>query len=95
MTAAGDTAVDWTRERWVQAGEWRVRWREAGEKERLWIVSPYFVPDTKRISELLGELRSRNVHLAIVLDQSGSMRGSRLANAKADAQVCCVDPALE
>lgn len=31
MTAAGDAAVDWTRERWVQAGEWRVRWREAGD----------------------------------------------------------------
>lgn len=30
MTAEGDAAVDWARERRVQAGAWRVRWREAG-----------------------------------------------------------------
>jgi putative hemolysin len=36
---------------------------------------PYFVPDTKRISELLGELRTRNVHLAIVLDEFGGTEG--------------------
>ncbi|MGQ0814209.1 MAG: hemolysin family protein [Gemmatimonadota bacterium] len=35
----------------------------------------YFVPDTKRISELLAELRSRNVHLAIVLDEFGGTEG--------------------
>ncbi|HET9439188.1 MAG TPA: hemolysin family protein [Longimicrobiales bacterium] len=36
---------------------------------------PYFVPDTKRISELLAELRSRSVHLAIVLDEFGGTEG--------------------
>jgi len=36
---------------------------------------PYFVPDTKRISELLAELRSRNVHLAIILDEFGGTEG--------------------
>ena len=36
---------------------------------------PYFVPDTKRISELLAELRTRNVHLAIVLDEFGGTEG--------------------
>jgi putative hemolysin len=36
---------------------------------------PYFVPDTKRISELLVELRTRNVHLAIVLDEFGGTEG--------------------
>jgi CBS domain containing-hemolysin-like protein len=36
---------------------------------------PYFVPDTKRISELLAELRARNVHLAIVLDEFGGTEG--------------------
>lgn len=36
---------------------------------------PYFVPDTKRISELLGELRTRNVHLAIILDEFGGTEG--------------------
>jgi putative hemolysin len=35
----------------------------------------YFVPDTKRISELLAELRTRNVHLAIVLDEFGGTEG--------------------
>ena len=36
---------------------------------------PYFVPDTKRISELLAELRTRNVHLAIILDEFGGTEG--------------------
>lgn len=36
---------------------------------------PFFVPDTKRISELLAELRTRNVHLAIVLDEFGGTEG--------------------
>jgi CBS domain containing-hemolysin-like protein len=36
---------------------------------------PYFVPDTKRVSELLAELRTRNVHLAIVLDEFGGTEG--------------------
>jgi CBS domain containing-hemolysin-like protein len=36
---------------------------------------PYFVPDTKRISELLAEFRSKNVHLAIVLDEFGGTEG--------------------
>jgi putative hemolysin len=36
---------------------------------------PYFVPDTKRISELLAELRTRSVHLAIVLDEFGGTEG--------------------
>lgn len=38
MTAAGDAAVAWARERWVQAGEWRVRWREAGDGDALVLV---------------------------------------------------------
>lgn len=36
---------------------------------------PYFVPDTKRISELLAELRTRNAHLAIVIDEFGGTEG--------------------
>lgn len=36
---------------------------------------PYFVPDTKRISELLAELRTRNVHLAVILDEFGGTEG--------------------
>ncbi len=36
---------------------------------------PYFVPDTKRVSELLAELRMRSVHLAVVLDEFGGTEG--------------------
>ena len=39
------------------------------------IREPYFVPDTKRISELLAELRTRNVHLAVILDEFGGTEG--------------------
>ncbi|HET9986494.1 MAG TPA: hemolysin family protein [Longimicrobiales bacterium] len=36
---------------------------------------PYFIPDTKPVSDLLTELRSKNVHLAIVLDEFGGTEG--------------------
>lgn len=36
---------------------------------------PFFVPDTKRISQLLAELRTRNVHMAIILDEFGGTEG--------------------
>jgi CBS domain containing-hemolysin-like protein len=36
---------------------------------------PYFVPDTKRIGELLPELRTKSVHMAIVLDEFGGTEG--------------------
>lgn len=36
---------------------------------------PFFVPDTKRVNELLAELRTRNVHLAIILDEFGGTEG--------------------
>jgi len=39
------------------------------------IREPFFVPDTKRVGELLAELRQRNVHLAIVLDEFGGTEG--------------------
>lgn len=40
------------------------------------IVRPaYFVPGTKLVSELLQELRSQKVHLAIVLDEYGGTHG--------------------
>lgn len=35
----------------------------------------YFVPETKRIADLLRELRSRKVHMAIVADRSGGTAG--------------------
>jgi putative hemolysin len=36
---------------------------------------PHFVPDSKRIGELLSELRAKSVHMAIVLDEFGGTEG--------------------
>ncbi len=36
---------------------------------------PYFVPDTKRVHEILAEFRRQSVHLAIVLDEFGGTYG--------------------
>jgi CBS domain containing-hemolysin-like protein len=36
---------------------------------------PYFVPETKKVSELLREMQQRRVHIAIVLDEYGSTAG--------------------
>ena len=37
--------------------------------------TPFFVPETKRIAELLGEMRSRRAHLAIAIDEYGGTAG--------------------
>ena len=36
---------------------------------------PYFVPETKKVAELLREMQRRRVHIAIVLDEYGSTAG--------------------
>jgi putative hemolysin len=36
---------------------------------------PYFVPDTKKVDELLQDLQQRRVHLAIVVDEYGGTAG--------------------
>jgi CBS domain containing-hemolysin-like protein len=36
---------------------------------------PYFVPETKKIDELLKELQVRKVHMAVVLDEYGGFAG--------------------
>ncbi|HJP66195.1 MAG TPA: hemolysin family protein, partial [Actinomycetota bacterium] len=36
---------------------------------------PYFVPETKKVSDLLREMQGRRVHIAIVLDEYGSVAG--------------------
>jgi CBS domain containing-hemolysin-like protein len=36
---------------------------------------PYFVPETKDLAALLGEFRRTNQHMAIVVDEYGSMQG--------------------
>lgn len=35
----------------------------------------YFIPETKKVSELLRELRNRKVHMAIVIDEYGTTAG--------------------
>jgi len=36
---------------------------------------PYFVPETKKIKDLLNELRSRKSHLAVIVDEYGGTAG--------------------
>lgn len=36
---------------------------------------PYFVPDSKRLDSLLREMKSRRVHIAIVVDEYGGVSG--------------------
>ncbi len=36
---------------------------------------PYYVPETKKVEELLREFRSRRVHIAIVIDEYGGTSG--------------------
>jgi len=36
---------------------------------------PYFVPDSKRIDSLLREMKSRRVHIAVVIDEYGGVSG--------------------
>jgi putative hemolysin len=36
---------------------------------------PYFVPETQRVSALLREMQKENVHMAIVIDEYGSVAG--------------------
>ncbi|HDJ34164.1 MAG TPA: gliding motility-associated protein GldE [Bacteroidetes bacterium] len=36
---------------------------------------PYFVPETKRINDLLAEFQSKKIHMAIVIDEYGGTQG--------------------
>jgi putative hemolysin len=47
---------------------------EAVEIEEL-LRAPFFVPETKDLAVLLGEFRRTNQHMAIVVDEYGSMQG--------------------
>lgn len=37
--------------------------------------TPYFIPESKKVNDLLGELQSRRVHIAIVVDEYGGTAG--------------------
>ena len=49
--------------------------RRAGFEMRAVMRPPYFVPETKPVSDILSELRQQSVHLAIVLDEFGGTYG--------------------
>jgi len=36
---------------------------------------PYFIPEAKKVDELLGEMQKRRVHMAIVVDEYGGVAG--------------------
>ncbi|NPV59000.1 MAG: HlyC/CorC family transporter [Actinobacteria bacterium] len=48
---------------------------ESDVKPRDLLREAYFVPETKRVSELLTELRTLTIHMAIVLDEYGGTSG--------------------
>jgi len=41
------------------------------------MYEPYFVPESKKIDELLKELQVKKQHMAVVLDEYGSFAGHR------------------
>jgi putative hemolysin len=50
----------------------------AGQGERplqSLLREPFYIPGTKRVGELLGELRAHTVHMAVVLDEFGGTEG--------------------
>jgi CBS domain containing-hemolysin-like protein len=51
-------------------------WKEAEEvKVKDLMRSPYFVPESKRVSDLLHEFQKKKVHMAIVVDEYGGVSG--------------------
>ena len=48
---------------------------ESDVRPREFLREAYFVPETKRVSELLTELRTLTIHMAIVLDEYGGTAG--------------------
>jgi CBS domain containing-hemolysin-like protein len=52
-------------------------WGKCGEEiplERM-MRQPYFIPETKRLEELLKEFKEKRVHMAIVVDEYGGLSG--------------------
>ncbi len=52
-------------------------WREGGEKESLKeLLRPaYFVPEAKKVDELLAEMQVRRIHMAVIVDEYGGVAG--------------------
>jgi len=53
-------------------------WRAGNNEEkslRSFLREAYFVPEAKKVDELLAELQSRRVHMAVVVDEYGGVAG--------------------
>ncbi len=50
-------------------------WGESDVEARDLVRPPYYIPETKKISAVLAELRRRKSHLAIVVDEYGGTAG--------------------
>lgn len=52
-------------------------WREGNQKAKLnELLRPaYFVPEAKKVNELLAELQAQRIHMAIVVDEYGGVAG--------------------
>jgi CBS domain containing-hemolysin-like protein len=54
-------------------------WRDgngSGDDIRSLLREPYFVPEAKKVDELLAEMQHRRVHMAIVVDEYGGVAGA-------------------
>ncbi|MEN8174041.1 MAG: hemolysin family protein, partial [Chloroflexota bacterium] len=49
--------------------------KEQRDIKRDFLRKPYFVPEAKKVDELLAELQKRRVHMAIVVDEYGGVAG--------------------
>lgn len=52
-------------------------WQEGGEDRRIadLLREAYFVPEAKKVDELLAELQAKHIHMAIVVDEYGGVAG--------------------
>lgn len=53
----------------------RARAGEGGQEVRIAVRPAIFVPEQKKVSELLGEMRTKQFHMAIVIDEYGGTSG--------------------
>ena len=54
---------------WIQKEDW------SGFKTSKVARDPYYVPDSKRVDDLLAEMRRQKVHMAVVVDEFGGTDG--------------------
>jgi len=52
-------------------------WREGGQERKITSLlrEAYFVPEAKKVDDLLAEMQSMQVHMVIVVDEYGGMAG--------------------